>query len=142
MRTIRASLLTRVGAAAAIAAIGGTGVMAAAPASAAAVHHRRMPTMLTIRNRYIAFHHHHADLITGVLRSHRRPLPGETVYLESRTGGRRFAVVASQVTGAHGQVSFPVAPKVRTQYELLFKGDAAYRPSRSVVVTLRPVRRK
>src|SRR5579875_891629 len=136
MRTIRASLLTRVGAAAAIAAIGGTGV------SAAAVHHRRMPTMLTIRNRYIAFHHHHADLITGVLRSHRRPLPGETVYLESRTGGRRFAVVASQVTGAHGQVSFPVAPKVRTQYELLFKGDAAYRPSRSVVVTLRPVRRK
>src|SRR5579875_102781 len=113
MRTIRASLLTRVGAAAAIAAIGGTGVMAAAPASAAAVHHRRMPTMLTIRNRYIAFHHHHADLITGVLRSHRRPLPGETVYLE-----------------------------IRTQYELLFKGDAAYRPSRSVVVTLRPVRRK
>jgi hypothetical protein len=52
----------------------------------------------------------------------------------------RWKVVASSVTGAGGTVTFSVAPRVKTQVELEFAGDASYRKSRSNVVTLLPVR--
>jgi len=61
------------------------------------------------------------------------------VYLASRTAGGRFALTGNLTTGTDGNVSFPVTPARTTQYELIFVGDATHRPSRSAVLTLRPI---
>ena len=114
----------------------------AAAASAAPAHPKPKvaATKLTIKNKPIAHNHHHADMITGVLTSHRKAVAGETVWLESRrTTGKKFAVVGSATTGADGSASFAVTPSKKTQYELVFKGDATHRKSHSGVITLKAV---
>ncbi|HVB41948.1 MAG TPA: hypothetical protein VNF47_04490 [Streptosporangiaceae bacterium] len=97
---------------------------------------RRLQTQLSIRNKLIALAHHHAEMITGVLKSNRTKLGGKTVILLSRIPGKRFAVASTGTTGTNGSVSFVVTPTKRTQYELIFKGDVMFRPSRSNVITL------
>src|SRR5215472_3172658 len=80
MRATRASLLARAGSAAAVAVLAGGGVVATATAADAASHgHALHATTLSIKNKAIAHNHHHADAVTGVLRSRRKPVAGETV---------------------------------------------------------------
>src|SRR5262245_49527710 len=151
MRATRASLLARAGSAAAVAILAGGGVVATATAAGASTGHHPhalKPTTLSIRNKLIAIHHgrHHADHVTGVLRSHRHGVGGESVTLDSRTGKhRRWTVVATDTTATTatpgnpvGSVSFTVQPTTRTQYKLVFAGGKAtgYRGSHSNVISL------
>ena len=140
MRATRASLLARAGSAAAVAVLAGGGVVATAAAADAATHHHSLqPTTLSIRNKPIAHARHHADMVTGVLRtSHRKDVAGETITLDSRAGHhRRWTVVGTATTGTNGSVSFTVAPTVRTEYKLVFAGDSTYRKSHSNVISLK-----
>src|SRR5437899_1035101 len=105
---MRVSLTTRIatGAVAAVLAAGGA-MAATSAASAAAGHVRLQPTTLSIKNKPIAHHKHHADAVTGVLRSHRKGVAGETITLDSRTGKKpRWTAVATGTTGASGSVTF------------------------------------
>jgi hypothetical protein len=142
MRATRASLLARAGSAAAVAVLAGGGVIATASAAGAATgHHKLLPTTLSIKNKPIAHGKHHADAVTGVLRSHRKDVAGETVTLDSKTGKKpRWTAVGSSTTGSNGSVTFNVAPTTRTHYKLVFGGDSTYRKSHSNVITLKAVK--
>ncbi len=144
MHATRASFLTRVGSAAAVAVLATGGVMATATAASAAKgHHPKLDaTALSIKNKPIAHAKHHADMITGVLRDGRTGVAGETITLDSRTGKKpRWAAVATGTTGADGSVTFTVAPTVKTQFKLVFAGDSTFRKSHSNVVTLKAVKK-
>ena len=139
MRAMRASLLTRFGSAAAVAVLATGGVMATATAaSAAGSHHKPLDaTTLSIKNKLVVRHHHHAEAITGVLRDEHTRVAGETITLDSRTGKKpRWTVVATGTTDANGSVTFTVAPTTRTQFKLVFAGDSTFRKSHSNVITL------
>ena len=143
MRAIRASLLTRAGSAAAVAILATGGVMSTATAASAAKGHTKLqPTTPSIRNKAIAHGKHHADALTGVLRSHRKGVASETVTLDTRyrkeaAGGLRWGA-APPATG--GAVTFAVAPTAKTQFKLVFAGDSTYRKSHSNVITLKAVK--
>ena len=139
MRATRASLLARAGSAATVAVLATGGVIATTTAADAATHHHKLlPTTLSIKNKAIAHGKHHADAVTGVLRSHRKDVAGETITLDSRTGKKpRWTVVTTGMTGTDGSVTFTVAPTARTQYKLVFSGDSTYRKSHSNVITLK-----
>ena len=143
MRAMRASLLTRFGSAATVAVLATGGVMATATAASAAGHPKSLDaTTLSIRNRAIVRHHHHADAITGVLRDEHTRIAGETITLDSRTGKKpRWTVVATGTTDANGSVTFTVAPTTRTQFKLVFAGDSTFRKSHSNVITLKAVKK-
>jgi hypothetical protein len=139
MRPIRASRLSRVAAASAVAILATGGVVASATAaSAAKVHHPKPEaTTLSIKNRVIAHSRHHADAITGVLSARRKGVAGETITLKSRSSKKpRWAVAGSATTSASGSVTFTIAPSAKTQYELYFAGDSAHRASHSNVITI------
>jgi hypothetical protein len=137
-------LLARAGSAAAVAILAGGGVVATATAAGAATGHHPhalQPTTLSIKNKAIAHGKHHADAVTGVLRSHRKGVAGETITLDSRTGKKpRWTAVTTGTTGTDGSVTFTVAPTARTQYKLVFGGDSTYRKSHSNVITLKIVK--
>jgi hypothetical protein len=141
MRAVRASWQVRVGSAAAVAVLAAGGTLASAgAASAAAGHgHAKLPTTLHISNKLIARNHHHADAITGVLASRRKPVAGETVTLEARAGKhRKWVAVGTSTTDSKGVVTFTIGlPTKKTQAELVFAGAATYRKSHSNVVTLK-----
>jgi hypothetical protein len=143
MRATRASLLARVGSAAAVAVLAGGGVMVTATAAGAATGHSKLqPTTLSIKNKAIAHGKHHADAVSGVLRSHRKDVAGETITLDSRTGKKpRWAAVGTGTTGSNGSVTFDVTPTTRTQYKLVFAGDSTFRKSHSNVITLKAVKK-
>jgi len=104
-------------------------------------HSKLDPTQLSISNKVIAHGKHHGDAVNGVLTSDGPGLANETVTLEARSGVKpRWTVVATGTTATGGTVSFTVTPKVKTQYELVFTGDATHKASDSNVITLRPVR--
>src|SRR5580693_6006353 len=117
MRAIRSSLLVPLCSAATVAVLATGGALVAANASTAGRGHPKPPaeTTLSIRNRAIAHRRHHADAITGVLRSHHK--------------------------GAVGAVTFTVAPAVRTEYKLEFAGTSSLRRSHSNVITLKAARK-
>jgi hypothetical protein len=144
MRATRASLLARAGSAVTVAILASGGVIATATAAGAATGHHPhalKPTTLSIKNKAIAHGKHHADAVSGVLRSHRTDVAGETITLDSRTGKKpRWTVVGTATTGTDGSVTFTVAPTARTQYKLVFSGDSTYRKSHSNVVTLKAVK--
>ena len=143
MRATRASLLARAGSAAAVAILAGGGVLATSAAADAASHsHALKPTTLSIKNKAIAHAKHHADAVTGVLKSHKTAVAGENVTLDSKAGGKkpRWVAVGTAATGTDGSVSFTVAPTVKTQYKLVFAGDSTYRKSHSNTITLKAVK--
>ena len=142
MRATRASLLARAGSAAAVAILASGGVLATSAAADAASHgHALKPTTLSIKNKAIAHGKHHADAVTGVLKSHRTAVAGETVTLDSRTGKKpRWVVAGTGTTGTNGSVTITVAPTTKTQYKLVFGGDSTYRKSHSNTITLKAVK--
>jgi hypothetical protein len=102
MRANRASRLSRLGTASAVVILASGGVLATATvASAAAAHAKLSATTLSIKNKPIAHGKHHADAISGVLRSHHNGVAGETVTLDSRTGKKPpWAVAGTGTSGA------------------------------------------
>jgi hypothetical protein len=147
MRSMRASLLTRFGSAAAVAVLATGGVMATATAASAAGHphpHAKVEaTELSIKNKAIAHGKHHADAITGVLTARHKGVAGETITLDGRTGKHpRWMAIATGTTGANGSVTFTVAPTVKSQFKLVFAGATGFRKSHSNVITLKAVKKK
>ena len=164
MRATRASLLAWAGSAAAVGILAGGGVLATSAAADAASHsHARKPTTLSVKNKAIAHGRHHLDLLTGVLKSHRTAVAGESVRLEAklrppsvkpkpaaRSAGSasptnrharlQWVAVGTAATGTDGSVSFTVAPSAKTQYKLVFGGDSTYRRSYSKTITLKAVK--
>ena len=141
MRAIGVRLQTRAAAAIAAAALAAGGITAAATVVNAAPHPVPHATRLSISNKVIAHSKHHVDAVTGVLSSHHKGVAHERVALEARMGiAPRWKVVAVGTTGTGGSVTFTVAPKVKTQFKLVFAGDATYRESHSNVITLRPAK--
>ena len=143
MRANRSSLLTRIGSGGLVAILAAGGAMASATAASAANGHPRLAaTHLSVRNKAVARARHHADAISGVLSARHKGVAGETIKLESRTGKKpRWAVAGSATTAANGAVTFTVAPAAKTQYKLVFAGDATHRKSASNVITLKAVRK-
>ncbi len=143
MRANRSSRLTRIGSGGLVAILAAGGVMASATAASAATGHPRLAaTHLSVRNKAVAHARHHADAISGVLSARHKGVAGETIKLESRTGKKpRWAVAGSATTAANGAVTFTVAPAAKTQYKLVFAGDATHRKSASNVITLKAVRK-
>lgn len=143
MRAMRTSLMTRVGSAGAVAILATGGVLATATAAGAATHKAKpAETTLSIKNKAIAKGKHHADSITGVLKTRKHAaVVGATITLDSRTGKKpRWAAVATGTTGSGGSVTFTVAPTVKTQYKLVFAGTSSFKKSHSNVITLKAVK--
>jgi hypothetical protein len=142
MRATRARVLSRAvpAAAAAVLAVGAVLATAGAASAASGGHgHAKPATTLHISNKPVAHNHHHFDVLTGLLKSHRKGVAGETITLESRTGPhRKWAVVGTGTTAADGSVSFTItAPAKTTQFEMVFAGDSAHRKSHSNVITIK-----
>ena len=77
------------------------------------------------------------DAISGQLRAHRTGVAGQTVLLESRTAGTKFAVIDTGTTGVHGVVRFKEAtPAETTKYKLVFEAVPGLLASHSGVVTV------
>ena len=144
MRMIRLPLPARSLAAATAVCLVAGGTLAASAAAAPKPKHE--VTTLSISNKLIAVKKHHVDSITGVLRvhigrAHDMVVPGKSITLEARAGVTpRWAAVGTSTTGVNGAVTFAVAPKVKTQYKLVFAGAPPLRASASNVVTVRPVK--
>jgi hypothetical protein len=133
---MRASLLTRAGAAAAAGAMAITGaVITAGAADATTVH--RLPTHLGIAKRHAVEHHKRITLIAGDLRSRGVALRGKTVYLDRRIPGGKWTVIGHEATGRRGQVAFVVNPEVTARFALSYQGSANFRPAVSRVVTVK-----
>ena len=142
MHAIRVPLPGRAALAVAATALTAGGIMAAATAVSAAPHPKPDATRLSISNKVIAHARHHVDAVTGVLSSDGSGVAHETVALEARMGVTpRWKVVGAGTTGTNGAISFTlVAPKVKTQFKLVFEGDSTYRASHSNVITVSPVK--
>lgn len=137
----RMPLPRRVAAVVAAAVLTAGGALAAASAASATPKPRPAATRLAISNKVIAHSKHRVDAVTGVLSAGHAGVAHQVVTLMARAGtAPRWKVIATNVTGAGGAVTFSVAPKVKTQVELVFAGATGYRGSHSNVVTLRPVR--
>jgi len=138
MRSFRVSMLARVGGATAVAGLAIAGVLAPVTAAGAATTHtHKIATHLWVRDHGVKGTHHASDVIAGSLRARGVGLPGETVYLDSRTKGTKWAEVTSAVTAAHGLVKFTVSLTTRTLYVLVFKGGPVFRHSHSPIIVLR-----
>ena len=78
--------------------------------------------------------------LTGFLKNGHTPVANAPVMLESRQPGGTFTVVSTKMTDVNGKVTLVVLPRVnkgqKTQYELVFAGDATYGASHSHVITL------
>lgn len=141
MRAVRVSWQARAGSAAAVAVLAVGGLLASAGAASATTGHghAKLPTTLRISNKLVAHNHHHADAVTGVLDSRRKPVAGEKVTLEGRAGKhKKWVVVGTSTTDAKGSVTFTIGlPTKMAQAELVFAGDSTYRKSHSNVITLK-----
>jgi hypothetical protein len=135
---MRASLLVRAGTVATAAVLAGGGAMVTAgAANAAPAHPRRLPTHLAITKVGVVPHHKHLAVIAGDLRSRSVPLRGKVVYLDRKTAGHKWTVVAREVSRKHGDVVFVVSPKVPAKFALVFRGSANFQRSHSRVVAVK-----
>lgn len=101
------------------------------------------PTSLTLKAAHTTVAPKHKDTLTTTLKVGAKRLAGETLYVEYRAAGAHkwsAPITVKPKTNARGEVSFVVAPGSkkgeRSQFEVLFKGTAKYRPSHSSIVTI------
>lgn len=125
--------LTRLVAGTAIAA---TALLTIAGTASASATTPKKPTTLSIVAAKSKITVGQSDTISGTLASHKTPVAGRIVILDKRVGAGHWFAAEEKFTGKYGKVSFVVAPKVDTRYELVFKGGPIYSPSHSGVVTV------
>ena len=110
----------------------------AGPANAAPMSPRVHTTLSIVQSR-----NHikagQADVISGRLASRGIGLGQHVVYLD-RIAGKLLVAVRAEVTGPHGGVSFTVRPDVTARYELVYRGNAAFDPTHSGIVTVRVIK--
>jgi hypothetical protein len=131
---MRTSLLSRAVAVTAIAATAGLTVTGTAGASV--VHPEKHHTSLSIRASKSRIRRGHKSVISGVLKSGRKDLAHEVIYLD-RVSGRKLIAVARRETNRAGAVAFAVSPRVTRRYELVFRGTPKYAASHSGIVTIK-----
>lgn len=125
--------LTRLVAGTAIAA---TALLTVAGTASASATTPKKPTTLSIVAAKSKITVGQSDTISGTLASHKTPVAGRIVILDKRVGAGHWFAAEEKFTGKYGKVSFVVAPKVDTRYELVFKGGPIYSASHSGVVTV------
>jgi len=129
---VRTSLLTRMGSAAAVAALAaGSVLLSAGAASAAGKGPKTEATFLHLNSKVVAHAHHHTDTISGKLTADRKGVTGETVtlFVWSRSHKSFVSTGLSATSGADGTFSFTIsAPKRTSSYEAKFAGDKTVTP--------------
>jgi hypothetical protein len=125
---MRTSKLTRAATVAAIAATAGLAIAGAANAATKPAPAKAPATTLKAAEA--------KGVITGTLREGKVALAKESVTLES-VAGKKATVVAKAVTSKAGVVTFKVAPKATTVYELVFAGTKALSASHSADLTVK-----
>lgn len=142
---MRISPLTRTGSVAAAAALAAGGLLLSAGAAGAATSSHKPPaaTFLHLNNKVVAHAKHHTDTLSGVLKSHRKGVSGETVtlYTWSRSHKHFMPTGVTATTGSGGTFSLTIAAPARTSsYEAKFAGDKTTTPqlrkSHSNVITI------
>jgi hypothetical protein len=138
---MRASLLARLGSAAAIATIAVSGVVMGAGTAYAGA--KTDATYLHLNNKVVAHAKHHTDTISGVLKADRKGVSGETVTLFTWSQKHKSFVSTglTATTGSDGTFSFTIAAPAKTShYEAKFAGDTTSNPhlrkSHSNVITI------
>jgi hypothetical protein len=122
----------------ATAAAGVLSVSATANAATFPQRHKA-PTTLSVRESAPVIRSHHKDTSTGKLAEGRKPLARESVTV-TVVEGRRLVPAGTARTDRFGDVSFTVAPKGTTTYQLVFTGTGTLAASKSHTVTVRVVR--
>ncbi len=147
---MRASLLARIGSAAAVAALAASGVLLTAGAASATTSGRHTPpeaTFLHLNNKVVAHARHHTDTISGVLTADRKGVSGETITLFtwSRSHKSFVSTGLTATTAANGTFSFTITtPKRTSSFEAKFVGDKTTTPqlrashSNVVTITVKP----
>jgi hypothetical protein len=141
---MRASLLARLGSAAAIATLAASGMIMGAGVANAATGgkgHKADATYLHLNAKVVAHAKHHTDTISGTLKADRKGVSGETVTLFtwSRKHKSFMSTGLTATTGSDGTFSFTITAPTRTsKYEAKFAGDttAQLRKSHSNVITI------
>jgi hypothetical protein len=131
---MRASLLTRAGAAAAISAIAISGAVATAGTAGAAPAVAWRPTSLSI-SRHIGHENgHRITIILGDLRSRGNQLANKPVYLQRRTPDTGWITIGHENTGRFGKVVFNTGFRPNWRFRLHYRGHGIFLPSTSRTV--------
>ncbi len=119
------------------------GLMAAPAVAAPSAKPTVKPTSITLKAAHATTAPKHKVSLTATLKSGKKRLAGETLYLEKRDAStHKFSdpVAITTPTDANGQTSVPVTPGNKKghkeQYRVVFQGDSAYNASRSAVITI------
>lgn len=144
---MRVTMLTRIGSAAAVAAIAaGSVLMAAGSATAAGKGPKTEATFLHLNSKAVAHAKHHTDTISGKLTADRKGVTGETVTLFtwSRKHKSFVSTGLTATTGTGGAFSFTITAPARTSsYEAKFAGDKTVTPqlrkshSNTITITIK-----
>jgi hypothetical protein len=136
-----ASLLARLGSAAAIATLAVSGIVLGAGTAYAGG--KADATYLHLNAKVVAHAKHHTDTISGTLKADRKGVSGETVTLFtwSRKHKSFMSTGLTATTGSDGTFSFTIAAPTRTsKFEAKFAGDTTTSPqlrkSHSNVITI------
>lgn len=132
---MRASLLARMGSAAAVAVLAASGVLLTVGTASAANGGKGKPkteaTFLHLNTKVVAHAKHHTDTISGKLTADRKGVTGETVtlFVWSRRHKSFVSTGLTSVSGTSGAISFTIAAPTRTShYEAKFAGDKTVTP--------------
>lgn len=129
---MRASMLARIGSAAAVAAIAaGSVLLSAGAAGAAGKGPKTEATFLHLNAKAVAHAKHHTDTISGKLTADRKGVSGETVtlFVWSRSHKSFVSTGLTATSATDGTFSFTItAPKRTSSYEAKFAGDKTVTP--------------
>jgi hypothetical protein len=114
----------------------GTPVYAGSHSSTAAVTVNKTATAVTIAAASASIAKGATDTITGTLTAGTTPVSGQRVYLVVVGSKKRLHPIRAERTSSTGAVSFTVAPKTSTTYELVFPATYTLAGSVSGTVTV------
>jgi len=120
-------------------AVAGVLSMGATANAATLSHPHKAPTALSVKVSAPTYRGHGRDTISGKLTEGRKAVANQTVSLDV-VSGRHLVPVGTARTNRNGAVSFTVAPKRTTTYDLVFGGTRTLAGSKSAAVTIRVTR--
>jgi hypothetical protein len=138
---MRTSFKARLGALAATAAIATTGAMAVSGVADAATHPAaRVATTLSIKaSTPRAVHHRTVARIGGQLTAGTSQIKFKVIWLERQGPKGHWIVVQRERTHRHGWVAFRVRELKTSNFRLVFRGTANFKPAVSAPVTVTAV---
>lgn len=139
---MRTSFKARLGALAAAAAIATTGAMAVSGVADAATHPAaRVATSLSIKaSTPHAVHHRTFAKIAGQLTAGTSPVRFKVIWLERQGPRGHWIVVQRERTHRNGWVLFRILERKTSNFRLVFRGTANFKPAVSAPVTVTAVK--